>query len=120
MDQRRKINEANVKREASKRAIELDRLKRGKILAETRQVLDAPTTERIKLLTAAINEGTERLSRTAKDTPEYERALRELASYQQLKDQFLNTRGISPGIEQISESVSIRGGVESMGNRRGT
>ena len=120
MDQRRKINEANLKREASKRAIELDRLKRGKILAETRQVLDAPTTERIKLLTAAINEGTERLSRTAKGTPEYERALRELASYQQLKDQFLNTRGISPGIEDITKAISIRGGVESMGNRRGT
>ena len=120
MDQRRKINEANLKREASKRAIELDRLKRGKILAETRQVLDAPTTERIKLLTAAINEGTERLSRTAKGTPEYERALRELASYQQLKDQFLNTRGISPGIEDITKAISIRSGVESMGNRRGT
>ncbi len=120
MEQRRKINEANIKRGASKRAIELDRLKRGKILAETRQVLDAPTTERIKLLTAAINEGTERLSRTAKDTPEYERALRELASYQQLKDQFLNTRGISPGIEDITKAISIRGGVESMGNRKAT
>ena len=120
MDQRRKINEANLKREASKRAIELDRLKRGKILAETRQVLDAPTTERIKLLTAAIKEGTERLSRLDKADPRYQSTLEELASYQQLKDQFLNTRGISPGIEDITKAISIRSGVESMGNRRGT
>ncbi len=114
MDQRRKINEANVKREASKRAVELDRLKRGKILAETRQTLDAPTTERIKLLTAAIKEGTERLSRLDRADPRYQSTLEELASYQQLKDQFLNTRGIGPGIEQVSEGLSMIAGARSL------
>ena len=109
-EQIEKINEANIKRAAAARAIEKDRLESGKIMAETRKLLDAPAAARVKLLTemrATIND---RLLTSDPESERHQAALRDLAKLEALEAQVMSIEQIAPGVERVSEGLTTIGG----------